>query len=91
MYIKEGVIEGTLGADKTTGWVHNVVLTGKKWDSKAIRLNLDTRMMKKVEVLAQYIIPTLEQLRHRLLWSNRYSIVDLNDAFHQFPLDESKE
>ena len=37
MYIKEGVIEGTLGADKTTGWVH------KKWDSKAIRLNLDTR------------------------------------------------
>ena len=91
MYITEGVIEGTLGTDKTTGWVHNVVLTGKKWDSKAIRLNLDTRMMKKVEVPAQYIIPTLEQLRHRLLWSNIYSIVDLNDAFHQFPLDESKE
>ena len=84
MYIKEGVIEGTLEADKTTGWVH------KKWDSKAIRLNLDTRMIK-VEVPAQYPIPTLEQLRHRLLWSNRYSIVDLNDKFHQFPLDESKE
>ena len=49
-------------------------------------------MMKKVEVLAQYPIPTLEQLRHRLLGSNRYSIVYLNDAFHQFPLDEeSKE
>ena len=63
MYIKEGVIEGTLGADKTPGWVHNVVLTGKKWDSKAIRLNLDTRMMKKVEVPPQYPIPTPKQLR----------------------------
>ena len=30
MYVKEGVIEGPLGADQATGWVHNVVLTGKK-------------------------------------------------------------
>ena len=92
MYVKEGVIEGPLGADQATGWVHNVVLTGKKWDPKAIRLNLDTRMMKKAVVPAQYPIPTPEQLRHKFLGSNRYSIVDLNDAFHQFPLDEeSKE
>ena len=57
---------------------------------KGYKVNLDTRMIK-VEVPAQYPISTLEQLRHRLLWSNRYSIVDLNDKFHQFPLDESKE
>ena len=44
LYVKEGVIEGPLGADEATGWVHNVVLTGKKWDPKAIRMNLDTRL-----------------------------------------------
>ena len=25
MYVKEGVTEGPLGADKATGWVHNVM------------------------------------------------------------------
>ena len=36
VYVQEGVIEGPLGADQATGWVHNVFLTGGKWDSKAV-------------------------------------------------------
>lgn len=91
MYVQEGVIEGPLGADQATGWVHNVVLTGKKWDPKAIRMNLDTRLMKQAVVKAQYPIPTSEQLRHQFVGSNRYSVLDLNDAFHQFMLDEESQ
>ena len=49
-------------------------------------------MMKKVEVPPQYPIPTPKQLRLGFLGCNRYSILYLNDVFHQLPVDEeSKE
>ena len=40
MLLKEGVIEGPLGTEEATeGWVHNVVITTKGWDSSKIRMN----------------------------------------------------
>ena len=31
-FLKAGVLEGPIGSEHTRGWVHNVVLTKKKWD-----------------------------------------------------------
>ena len=33
-------------------------------------------------------IPTADQLRHEFAGSDRYSVIDLNHAFHQLELDE---
>ena len=35
-FVAEGVIEGPLGAEHATGWVHNVVISAKIWDKKKI-------------------------------------------------------
>ena len=39
-FIKEGVLEGPLVLEHSTGWMHNVVITGKKWDPSKLELPL---------------------------------------------------
>ena len=90
-FVREGVINGPLGPEHATGWVHNVVLSGKRWDPNQIRLNLDTRPMNAAVIKNQYPIPTPEQLRHNFRGSDRFSIIDMNDSFHQFTLDEESK
>ena len=90
-FVREGVIDGPLGPEHATGWVHNVVLSGKRWDPNQIRLNLDTRPMNAAVIKNQYPIPTPEQLRHNFRGSDRFSIIDMNDSFHQFTLDEESK
>ena len=69
-----------------------MVLTKKKWNEKAIRLNIDTRTMEKYMDVTHFPIPTSEQLRHQFLGSDRYTVLDLNHAFHQLKLaDNSKD
>ena len=69
-----------------------MVITQKSWTSKKIRVNLDTRPMKEAVKTTHFPIPTPQELRHNFAGSDRYSVVDLNHAFHQFALDEeSKE
>ena len=42
--------------------------------------------------LTHFPIPTSDQLRHQFLGSDRYSVLDLNHAFHQLKLaDNSKD
>jgi hypothetical protein len=36
-------------------------------------------------------MPTSEDLRHRFKGSDRFSVIDMNHAFHQFPLDEESK
>ena len=43
--IKEGVVT-PLECTNGTGWIHNVVITAKKWTNDKIRMNLDTKPMK---------------------------------------------
>ena len=75
------VISRSLDSKDATGWISNPVITGKKWDSNKIRVNLDLRSME----------PTAEDLRHKFVGSDRFSIIDMNHAFHQFPLDEESQ
>ena len=89
MLLKEGIIEGPLGTEEATeGWVHNVVITAKGWDSSKIRMNLDTKQMADAVKNVHFPIPTPEQLRHQFLGSDRFTTVDMNHAFHQFKIDE---
>ena len=83
-----GVVSGPLESSEATGWVSNPVITGKKWDAQKIRVNLDLRDMEKAVEPTHFPMPSAEELRHRLAGSDRFSVIDMNHAFHQFPLDQ---
>ena len=86
------VIEGPLGSEHATGWVSNIVITAKKYspDNKLsdIRMTLDTRGMQGAVKMVHLPIPTVEQLRHQLHGSDRFSVVDMTHSFHQLEIDE---
>ena len=42
------------------GWVHNGILTKKKWNERAISLNIDTCSMEKYVDMSHFPIPTSE-------------------------------
>ena len=88
---EEGVISGPLGPEWAKGWICNLVITAKKWDKERIRVNLDTRTMKEAVKTSKFPIPTEAELRHEFRGSDRYSILDLNHAFHQFALTEESK
>ena len=67
------------------------MITGKKWDKEKIRLNLDTRTMKDAVKTSKFPIPTVAELRHEFRGSDRYSILDMNHAFHQFSMTEESK
>ena len=85
--VREGVVT-PLECTNGTGWIHNIVITAKKWSGDKIRMNLDTRPMKKAVKVSHFHIPTPQELRHEFQGSDRFSVVDFNHAFHQFPMDE---
>ena len=64
-----------------------MVISAKKW-SDEIRVNLDLLDMAKAVKSSHFPIPTANELRHEFAGSNKFSVVDLNHAFHQFPLKE---
>ena len=51
-------------------------------------MNLDTQPMKQAIKPSHFHIPTPQELRHDFRGSYRFSVVDLNHAFHQFPMAE---
>ena len=64
------------------------MITGKKWSEDKIRMNLDTRPMKKAVRPSHFHIPTPQELRHDFRGADRFSVVDFNHAFHQFEMDK---
>ena len=88
---QEGVISGPLGPEWARGWISNPVITGKKWSPDKIRMNLDTRSMKEAVTVSKFPIPTVQELRHSFRGSDRYSVLDLNHAFHQFAMTEESK
>ena len=47
--------------------------------------------MKDAVKTTHFPIPTPQELRHNFAGSDRYSVVDLNHAFHQFALDKESQ
>jgi len=60
-------------------------------DNQKIRVNLDTRHMADAVKATHFPIPTPQELRHNFLGSDRFSVVDLNRAFHKFEMDEESK
>ena len=88
---KAHMVSGPLKSESARGWIHNVVITQKSWTDKKIRVNLDTRPMKDAVKTSHFPIPTPQELRHNFAGSDRYSVIDLNHAFHQFKMDEESQ
>ena len=59
--LKGDVIERPLPSEDATGWVSNMVIENKKWDTSKIRLTLDTWMMGDFILWTHFHIPTYEQ------------------------------
>ena len=47
--------------------------------------------MKDVVKTSHFPIPTPQELRHNFAGSDRYSVIDLNHAFHQFKMDQESQ
>ena len=88
---RAGVVSGPLTSESARGWIHNVVISQKSWTDKKIRVNLDTRPMKNAVKTSHFPIPTPQELRHNFAGSDRFSVIDLNHAFHQFKMDQESQ
>ena len=65
-------IEGPLPPNECTGWIHNLVVTKKRWDSNEVRINVDTKRMNEYIIKTSTQIPTTEELRHDLEGSDQF-------------------
>ena len=93
--VEADVVEGPLQEEEEGTWISNLVITEKKWDKdrkegerRQIRANLDCRPLNKYVYQTHEPIPTLEELRHELMGSNKFSTLDMVHSFHQFELEE---
>ena len=86
--LKDGIISGPIPVNEANGWIHNLVITDKSWDSNEIRITIDTKLMNDHVIKPKVPIPTPEEMRHNLRDSDRFSVVDCRDAFFHFALDE---
>ena len=72
------------------------MITGEKWDvvikesreRRHIRANLDCMPLNKVVYQTHEPIPTVDELRHKLGGSQRFSKLDMTYCFHQFEIEE---
>ena len=54
-------------------------------------MTLDTQQMNDIIKQTHYPIPTAEELRHHFLGSDRFSVLNMNHAFHQMELDKESQ
>ena len=84
--VAEGVVDGPLESKDATGWISNPVITAKKWSEKKIRLNLHMRHMEDIVKTTHFPMATSSELRHCFAGSDKFTTLDMNHSYHQFPL-----
>ena len=89
--LENDLIEGPLLPEECKGWIHNLVVTKKSWDSKEVRINVDMKRMNDYIVKTSVPIPTTKELRHDLEGSDRFSALDCWDSFFYFLLDRQSQ
>ena len=87
--IQDDITEEPLEFEELETYISNLVKTDKKWDStkKHIRVTLDCQAANKDIYRTHEPMPTSEELRHELRGSNRFSVLDFRNCFHQFEID----
>ena len=63
-------MSGLLASEWATGWINNVVIMGKSWTKKKIRVTLDTCPMAKIVKMSHFPILTPQELRHQFTGSD---------------------
>ena len=72
---------------KPTDWVSPIVIQTKR-DSEEIRLCVDMRQANRAIKRTRYVIPTIDEIRHKLNGAKWFSKVDLRNGYHQLELEE---
>ena len=87
--LQEDIIEGPLEIEEPGTYLSNLVITDKKWNPKRIRVNLYCQQVNKDIFQMHEPTPTTEELRHTLKGSDRFSIIDITNCYHQFQIEPS--
>lgn len=67
-------------------WVSNLVVIEKP--NGSLRICLDPKPLNLAIIQNHYKIPTLDEMRVKLLGANYFSVLDLKDGFYQIELSE---
>ena len=89
--VEDNVITGPLDSVEPDSYISNLVITTKKWDPSKIRVTLDCQAVNEDIYPSYEPIPTIEQLRHQFAGSDRFSVIDITNCYHQFPLAEDSK
>ena len=84
---KEGVIEDVHPAEPID-CILNLSISEKKTKG-SIRMNIDARPLNKGAKHTKYHVPLPQEVRHQLEGARVYSELDMGNAFHQVPLQDS--
>ena len=85
--VQGDVKKGLLYSEYAVGWVINIVIESKKWNPSKVILRLDTRHMRDLIKQTHFPISTLEQLTHEFSGLDTFSVLNMNQAFHQIEMD----
>jgi hypothetical protein len=80
---KDDIIEPASGY---ITWVSPLVIVPR--GTNAIRLCVDMRRVNRAVIREHYPLPTIEDMTFKLAGAERFSKIDLKQAFHQLELDE---
>ena len=87
-HIERNVIKGPLQEPLKKGsYLSNMVITGKKWSPKEIRLNID---LNKNIMDSHDPIDSLEDHRHLLRGSDTFTTFNANNLFFQCAIQKNK-
>ena len=81
--ISEDIIEGPIDIEEPETFLGNLVITDKKGTDK-IRVMLDCQEVNKSIYPTHEPIPTVEELRHELRGSDRFSSLSFTNCYYQF-------
>jgi len=68
-------------SEEPSGWQNNLVLIEKP--DKSLRMCLDPKDLNKCIIRERVEIPTLEEVRNKLMNKSFFKIVDLKDGFYK--------
>ena len=81
--ISGDIIEGPIDIEEPGTFLSNLAITDKKGTDK-IRVTLDCQEVNKSIYSTHEPIPTMEELRHELRGSDRFSSLDFTNCYSQF-------
>ena len=86
--ISEDIIEGPIDIEEPGTFLSNLAITDKKGTDK-IRVTLDCQEVNKSLYPTDEPIPTVEELRHELRGSDKFSSLDFTNCYYQFEIKEN--